>query len=300
MIFGVVFGGACLGIAILIVYFHQKKTKNIMQNIDRMLTCAIDGNFKETMFDESMLSALETKYANYLSASVLSAQNIAKEKDKIKELISDLSHQTKTPIANLLLYTELLQEEDLSADAKAYVNILHIQLEKLRFFIDALMKLSRLENGIISLSTKKEPLQPMLQAVISQFVSEAMRKNICLLIEDTEAFAQFDPKWTTEAICNLVDNAVKYTQKGSVRISVKAYELFVCICIQDTGIGISEEEHAKIFTRFYRSAHVADQEGIGIGLYLAREIIREEGGYIKVDSAYGQGSTFSVYLPAAM
>lgn len=300
MILGMVFGVVCLGISVLIVCFHQKQTKTIMQNINHMLTDAIDGNFKETTFDESLLSALEAKCANYLSASTVSAQNVAKEKDKIKELISDISHQTKTPIANLLLYTELLQEEDLSVDARAYVDILHMQSEKLRFFIDALMKLSRLESGIISLAPKKEPIQPMLQAVVSQFVSKAVQKNLRLHMEDTEAFAQFDAKWTTEALCNLVDNAVKYTQKGSILISVKAYELFACICIQDTGIGISEEEQAKIFTRFYRSEHVTDQEGVGIGLYLAREIIREEGGYIKVSSVYGQGTTFSVYLPTAM
>lgn len=296
---GIIFGMVCLLVAVWIVFRDKKEIKRIIQHMDDMLTDTIDGNFKETTFDESLLSALEAKCAYYLSASMVSAQNITMEKDKIKELISDISHQTKTPIANLLLYIELLQEETLSVDAQQYVDILHMQTEKLKFFIDALVKLSRLENGILSLAPKTEPIQPMLQDVVSQFASKAKCKNISLEAEDTVSFAQFDMKWTTEALCNIVDNAVKYTEKGTIDISVKPYEMFVRIDITDTGMGISEEEQAKIFTRFYRSEQVTDQEGVGIGLYLAREIISEEGGYIKVSSQYGQGSTFSVYLPVS-
>lgn len=296
---GVIFGIVCLLVAVWMVFRNKKETKRIIQHMDDMLTDTINGNFKEKTFDESLLSALEAKCAYYLSASTVSAQNVAMEKDKIKELISDISHQTKTPIANLLLYIELLQEETLSVDAQQYVDILHMQTEKLKFFIDALVKLSRLENGILSLAPKTEPIQPMLQDVVSQFASKAKCKGISLKMEDTESFAQFDTKWTTEALCNIVDNAVKYTEKGTIDISVRPYEMFVRIDVTDTGMGISEEEQAKIFTRFYRSEQVTDQEGVGIGLYLAREIISEEGGYIKVSSQYGQGSTFSVYLPVS-
>lgn len=105
-------------------------------------------------------------------------------------------------------------------------------------------------------------------------------------------------KWTLEAVSNIVDNAIKYTPSGgSVTICSQEYEMFVCIRIADTGIGMSEEETAKIFTRFYRSSEVSDERGVGIGLYLAREIIAKEGGYIKVSSKKGEGSVFSVFLP---
>ena len=113
----------------------------------------------------------------------------------------------------------------------------------------------------------------------------------------TDATAVFDEKWTLEALCNIVDNAIKYTVTGGISINVIVYEFFVRIDISDTGIGISDNEHEKVFSRFYRSEDTKNMEGVGIGLYLSRQIISGEGGYIKVSSVYGQGSTFSVFLP---
>ena len=110
--------------------------------------------------------------------------------------------------------------------------------------------------------------------------------------------ACFDLKWTLEALGNLIDNAIKYTETGGVTISVKAYELFVSVEVADTGIGITEEEQAKVFGRFYRSITVSDSQGVGIGLYLAREIVRQQSGYLQLVSEIGNGSVFSLYLPA--
>lgn len=257
----------------------------------------MDGSFTETAFDESKLSALETKFAHYLSASETSSHNLALEKDRINSLIADISHQTKTPIANLLLYSELLKEEELSVSARTNVEAIYSQSEKLRFLIDALVKLSRLENGIITLSPQHTSLQSMLQNITEQYSAKATEKGLSLHLQDTDISATFDPKWTTEALANIVDNAIKYTEAGTITISVTSYEMFVKIDITDTGVGISESEQPKIFTRFYRSASTREQEGIGIGLYLARQIISGEGGYIKVTSISGKGSTFSVFLP---
>lgn len=268
-----------------------------MDTINSMLDAAMDGTFSETAFDESKLSALETKFAHYLSSAETSSQNVAQEKDRIKALIADISHQTKTPIANLLLYSELLMEEALPPSAKANVDALYDQSEKLRFLIDSLVKLSRLENGIISLSPQHAALQPLLQSIAEQYVAKTAEKGLSLHLHDTDSFAMFDPKWTGEALANIVDNAIKYTEHGTITISVLSYEMFVRIDISDTGTGIPENEQPKIFARFYRSKNVQEQEGVGIGLYLARQIICGEGGYIKVTSIPGKGSTFSVFLP---
>ena len=121
---------------------------------------------------------METKFAHYLSAAEASSQNIAQEKDKIKSLIADISHQTKTPIANLLLYSELLMEETLPASAKTNVEALYKQSEKLRFLIDSLVKLSRLENGIISLAPQQAALQPLLESVVEQYAAKVSEKRI--------------------------------------------------------------------------------------------------------------------------
>lgn len=313
-----------IGIAVILLCFlaaagialwNRRKAGKTMDTIEKMLDAAMDGSFSETTFDESKLSALETKFAHYLSAAETSSRNVAKEKDRIKSLIADISHQTKTPIANLLLYSELLMEEissieeaasmeeaisteeNLPASMKANVEALYSQAEKLRFLIDSLVKLSRLENGIISLSPQRASLQPMLQGLAEQYTAKAVEKGLSLRLQNTDIYAAFDSKWTAEALANIVDNAVKYTEHGTITISAVSYEMFARIDISDTGAGIPESEQSKIFARFYRSKVVQEQEGVGIGLYLARQIISGEGGYIKVVSVPGEGSTFSVFLP---
>ena len=287
----------CFLTAAVIVFWNRRKARKTMETIEKMLDAAMAGSFSESGFDESKLSALETRFAHYLSAAETSSRNVAQEKDRIKSLIADISHQTKTPIANLLLYSELLMEEDLPPSAKANVEALYNQAEKLRFLIDSLVKLSRLENGILSLSPQPTALQPLLRGIAEQYAAKAARKGLSLQLHDTDTSAIFDMKWTAEALANVVDNAIKYTEHGVITISAVSYEMFARIDISDTGPGIPESERAKIFTRFYRSKNAGEQEGVGIGLYLARQIISCEGGYIKVASVPGKGSTFSVFLP---
>lgn len=292
--------GICLVITALVIIINHLRTKKTIDTIENMLNQAVNGDFSEKSFDETRLSSLETKFAHYLSASVVSARNVELEKDKIKSLIADISHQTKTPIANLLLYSELLLEDDtdtLSPQMRENILQLHTQSEKLQFLIDSLVKLSRLENGILQLSPQEEALNPMLELAVKDTESKAKAKGLKLILHDTDEKAYFDSKWTLEAVCNILDNAVKYTSKGSISLSVTAYEMFVRIDIKDSGIGIKEEELPKIFSRFYRSEDTKNMEGVGIGLYLSRQILSGEGGYIKVSSLYGQGSTFSVFLP---
>lgn len=294
---GWIFGLLSFLTAAAIVIWDRSRVRRTMDTIEQMLHAASAGTFTESTFDESRMSALETKFAHYLSASAVSVGNISAERDKIKTLIADISHQTKTPITNLLLYSELLKEEDIPESAKESAEALYRQSEKLHFLIDALVKLSRLENGIISLSPKRRRIQPMLQNVIGQLNSSAQSKGLFLQLLDTDASASFDLKWTAEALCNIVDNAVKYTERGGITVSVVSYEMFIRIDVADSGVGVGENEQAKIFSRFYRSGNVKDQEGVGIGLYLAREIITGEGGYIKVASKSGEGAVFSVFLP---
>lgn len=269
-----------------------------MENLNRMLDIAIQGNFTEEHFDESMLSSVENKLANYLAASTNSAKNVQAEKDKIKTLIADISHQTKTPIANILLYTQLLREQSLPEESQPCVDSLESQSRKLQSLIDALVKTSRLESGIIALRPSVGNLASVIQSAVSQLAPKAEEKGISIVAESKDADAVFDSKWTEEAIFNLLDNAVKYTPSGGeVRISVTSYELFSAVHISDTGPGIPEEEQPKVFQRFYRGMEHQNEEGVGIGLYLVRQIAEGQGGYVKVISEKGMGSTFSLYLP---
>lgn len=290
---------AAILLAAAVVIVNMYRTAKTMKTIEKMLSLAINSNFSESEFDESRLSKLETVFSHYLSSSATSSKNIEEEKKKIETLIADISHQTKTPIANLLLYSELLYEEEMSEDTKAKVDVIHNQTERLRFLIDSLVKLSRLENGIMALHPETAEINPMLSVVHEQYRRKALDKGLEFTFEPTNLSAFFDEKWTTEAICNLVDNAIKYTDKGEINISVQNYEFFTRIDIKDTGKGISEDEQAKIFSRFYRSTGSNESDGVGIGLYLTRQILSEEGGYIKVSSIVGEGSVFSVFLPNA-
>lgn len=285
-------------ICISSILLNRYKTDKLLTSLENMIDSALKGSFTEKVFDESRLSALETKFAQYLSGQTCSTQNIMHEKDSIKTLIADIdiSHQTKTPVSNILLYCELLLEDDLSENSKNNLMALYSQTKKLRFLIESLIKLSRLETGIISLSPKKQEIQPLLDKIFIQYNQKADSKDLYLNTVKTDATAVFDEKWTLEALCNIVDNAIKYTVTGGISINVIVYEFFVRIDISDTGIGISDNEHEKVFSRFYRSEKANTTEGVGIGLYLARKIITGENGYIKVSSLPEHGSTFSVFL----
>lgn len=285
-------------VAIGIVLWYRRHTKRILKSLDKMLDDVLCGEFKEAVFDESLQSSVEAKLADYLSASLVSTRNLQEEKNKIKTLIADISHQTKTPIANILLYTQLLEEQELPKESQACVDALGAQAKKLQVLIDALVKSSRLETGILSLHLIRTAIEPVLQEAVRQFSLKAAEKEITLDVEETKEFAVFDPKWTNEAICNLLDNAIKYTPNGgTVSIKVIAYDMFCRIDVSDTGVGIAESEHAKIFSRFYRGIEQQTQEGVGIGLYLTRQIAEGQGGYVKVSSKQGCGSVFSFFLP---
>ena len=275
---------------------YRIRTRKLYANLDKMLEKAMAGTLTAETFDESLHSALENKFHSYLTASETSANNVKEERSRIKELISDISHQTKTPISNILLYTELLSEQELSESGREYVRSLTAQTTKLRFLIDSLVKMSRLESGVFTLMPKYAPLASMFDKLQTQFAMPAAQKGLTLTVEPTEVSAVFDEKWTLEAVGNILDNAIKYTEQGGITIKAVSYELFSCIQISDTGIGITEEELPKIFSRFHRSPTVHDEEGVGIGLYLAREIIAREGGYIKVNSVIDKGSAFLIFL----
>lgn len=284
-------------ISVVYAIVTRIRTRRTLDSVSDMLDRAIDGEISETYFDESMTSLLESKFHEYLSSSSLSAQKIEEEKDKIKTLISDISHQTKTPIANLILYSDLLAEEDLSESSMQKVEAIRSQSEKLKFLIDALVKMSRLENGLMNYVPVVSSVDELLESITDSLSAKASLKGISISYEPTALYINSDPKWTYEAIFNIADNAVKYTHEGEVKMYATEYEMFIRIDIEDTGIGISEEDSAKVFSRFYRSREVSEEEGVGIGLCLAREIITGVGGYIRLESTPGKGSKFSVYIP---
>lgn len=279
------------------VYLTHAQMRRMMERMSQMLDEAADGSFREQYYDESLLSSMEAKMANYLLTQEVTARNLTEEKEKVKQLMADISHQTKTPVANLLLYAQMLKERELPQEESEFVQEINRQAEKLNFLIVSLVKASRLETGVFVLHPKWADVADMLEEAVMQMMPKAEKKKIAVEFVRKQFMAYFDRKWTAEAVYNILDNAVKYTPEGgSVTIEVMNTDLFVRIEIRDTGIGISENETAKIFQRFYRGASVSEQEGAGIGLFLARQIITGENGYMKVRSRKGAGTSFFVYL----
>lgn len=273
--------------------------RSTYDHLNRMLDDAIAGRFEERDYDESELSKLEVKWKRYLTSSGLSAKNLEAERTAIQSLVTDISHQTKTPLANILLYTQLLEEQPLEAPAREMVEEVRRQSEKLDFLIQSLVKTSRLETGTFHFDPRKQEAEGLIRRVTELAKAKAEAKEMEIKIKGAEnAIASFDEKWTAEALFNIVDNAVKYAPAGTqIEIRMIPYEMFLCIEVRDQGIGIEEEEIPKIFGRFYRGKNVRSEEGVGIGLYLSRQIIEGQGGYMKVISKPGKGSRFQVFLP---
>lgn len=280
-----------------------------LDRLDHMLDEAIAGTFEESDYDESKLSKVECKWKQFLGASVLSRENVEKEKNRVKELVSDISHQTKTPMANIRLYTELLkeklkadelglEEDELRQESLKMLAEIDRQVEKLGFLIQSLTKMSRLESNIVEVKPKRQSISELLDAVIGDVLPKAGQKNVEIVNTYTgSGTAYYDRKWTKEALGNIVDNAVKYSPSGSrVVLTVTEYELYATVSVKDFGQGIRETDTARIFQRFYRAKEVHEEDGVGIGLYLAREIIRRENGYIKVKPGAGKGAEFILYL----
>ena len=245
---------------------------------------------KQTIEEESLFYKINYRLGRLYEVMQENKNNIAKERADLQELISDISHQVKTPIANLkMINNTLLENEVPPQKQKEFLTAQASQLDKLDFLMQAMIKTSRLETGVISLDQKQQPVYDTLATALGWILFNAEKKQIDVQVECPEHLdARHDRKWTSEALFNILDNAVKYTPAGGqIRVSVEGWEMYVKINIADTGIGISEQHQGTIFKRFYREDAVHDVEGIGIGLYLAREIMTLQEGYIRVASEIG-------------
>lgn len=284
-------------------YRLKREIYSFSDRLERCIDAMLSGKTAEEpggSEGDSLWSKTYDKLQKLYTVWTQKSQENIDEKKKIKELISDISHQTKIPVSNMKIYLELMQEEkQISEKGRGFLTRLEEQTDKLDFLLQSLVKMSRLETGVIEIHSKKRNLYETIALAVAAIVPKAEKKSIHLHVECEEEIAVcHDRKWTEEAVFNILDNAVKYTGKGGrVGISVCVQDMFTKISIKDSGKGILPQRQAQIFSRFYREPEVYDQEGIGVGLYLAREIITLQNGYIEVHSEPGQGADFQIYLP---
>lgn len=273
-------------------------TSDLCKTLDNM----IDGKEEPEIIDdrETLLARINHRLSRLYQIMQENRRRVDEERQELQTLVSDISHQVKTPVSNLKMVTDTLLTRPVSeAERIEFLRGICNQTDKLDFLFQALVKTSRLETGVIQLEKKDGRLFETVAQAMSGIVYAAEKKQISVSVDCPENLTiSHDSKWTAEALFNLLDNAVKYTPTGGkIAVSVKQWEMYVEIKVTDTGKGISESNQAAIFRRFYREEEVHEQPGVGIGLYLAREIVTRQGGYIKVVSAPKKGSEFSIMLP---
>lgn len=296
------FSGVLILFALLLLldFLHNRYNDDLLEQITLLIEALVEQQERQIFSEAEDTLTARLQHQLLKLRNILTAQNqmLAQEKEQIKTLISDISHQIKTPIAAANTFAELLSDGELSAEERTeYITTLQMSLGKLTFLTNSLIKLSRLESGIIRLKPEKNSLNEIVLQAVKTVYAKAKEKGILITFECDQTFeAVLDFNWTAEAISNVIDNAVKYTpQGGFVRLQITEYPSFLRLDISDSGVGIPEEEQAKIFGRFYRGKQSVGTDGVGIGLYLTREIINKQNGYMKVSSDEN-GSTFSMFL----
>lgn len=280
----------------------RKRTVAVLDKLSQMVQSIINGHVREEfpVSEDNLLSKLQDQVLKL--SGILRMQKIRykEEGEEMKSLITDITHQLRTPLANLNMYNGLLTDEKLPFDKRMeFAWVMRDQTAKLTWLMDSLVKMSRLESGIIEIRAERRNIVDTVLAAIKTAFPTADEKGVEISFEGRQAIELLhDAKWTGEAIGNVLDNAIKYTPAdGKIMVSVERYEMFARIDVADNGRGIPEQELAKVFQRFFRGASSSDTQGVGIGLYLARKIVTEQGGYMKASSEEGKGSVFSLFMP---
>lgn len=287
-------------IAIAGLMSTRRQSRQLLERLATNLDTALKGELIETQYDEHYASAIEEKMNRFLTTAQHQAHQASITKEQVQSLVSNIAHQTKTPLTNVLLYCQLLSEKPLTTEEMALAKQIEQQSTKLAFFLDSLVKTSYLESQLVQVEKKVNDIKTLIDHSIDSVTQQAAAKTITIDYLGDGGTAVFDEKWTSEALVNVLDNAIKYSPANShINLTVVYYEFFCCITVADQGFGIPENEHAQIFERFYRSSAVRHLDGLGIGLYLTRAILTEQGGYITVSSNADQGAIFSLYLPLA-
>ncbi len=273
-------------------------TDGVCQTIDSMMQG--ETTPRVIFDDDTLLDRINHQLNRLYQMLQTGKKTIEAQRTDLQGMISDISHQVKTPTTNLKIAAATLLEQELPRGQQIeYLQSMNVQLDKLDFLMSAMVKSSRLETGVIVLEKQQVPIYETLAAALGSIFLKAEEKHLQVTVDCPDnLLVPHDPKWTAEALFNILENAVKYTPAGGIiRVAVVRWEVHTKIDITDTGRGIPESAQGAIFKRFYREPEVHNMEGIGIGLYLTREIISKQGGHIKVTSAAGKGATFTIFLP---
>ena len=272
-----------------------------MEELSEALESLINGNDPglEGLNDDTLPSKVKNQIQRLGDKMRGQEQALQKEREEIRGLIADMAHQLRTPLANMESYLTLLQNgEGDEEDREFCMQAILESEEKIRFLTEGFIRMARLENGIIQIRKEQGKLQETILAGILQVRAGAEEKSITVRLEmDEELEVSHDPRWLGEAVYNLLDNSVKYSPEYSeIVVTAEKNEMFLRIEVRDQGIGIDEGEESLVFRRFYRGNRASGSQGVGLGLYLAREIVMRHGGFMKL-KRLEPGLSAGIWLP---
>ena len=288
-------GGAILAVG----YSYFKKQNQVMEQAVSQLQAYLDGdhNARIECDEEGELYRLFHTVNSMAAVLNAHADNELREKEFLKNTISDISHQLKTPLAALNIYNGLLQDGDMELSAvKEFADLSEQELDRIEILVQNLLKITKLDAGAIVLEKATENVADMMRDIELHFAYRARQEKKEIILSGSDHLSLFcDRDWLNEAIDNIVKNAFDHTESGAtIRVAWKELPSGVQIVITDNGCGIHPEDIHHIFKRFYRSRFSKDKQGIGLGLPLAKAIVEAHNGTIEVDSELGIGTTFTM------
>ncbi|OUQ49096.1 sensor histidine kinase [Lachnoclostridium sp. An118] len=287
--------GAVLGAgasSALVLYIQRRRRAAELEELAGLVRDVLDDREIEEKAagEETLYGRIEHMLVRIQRMNRGRQEELTESRSRVQKLITEIAHQMRTPLANGGTYLELLEgelseREDPVADpVPMYLEALRSSQEKLRFLTEEFIRISRLENNIIRIRKEERDIAGTIGDALAQVRPMAEEKGVRISEHLPEGLScPHDPGWFGEALWNVLDNAVKYSQEGG-RIWVEASrgELYLTIRVADEGIGIDEGEEARVFQRFYRGRRTASYEGLGVGLYLAREITARHGGFMEI------------------
>jgi len=284
----------------LFIFFVRQDRK--LEKANRSIISFMHGN-KDIRFSDNEEGIVSQLFSSIDVMSTSLTAHITKEKQTkefLKNTISDISHQLKTPLTALKMYNEIIQEEKTNNGVVDSFTIKSSnQLERMEYLIQNLLKLARLDADAIELAKSNCLMKDLLECIVIGFSTRAKSENKSIMLMcNSYILLNCDGDWILEAISNIIKNALDHTASGNeVQILCKETPVLICITIKDNGSGIHPEDIHYIFKRFYRSRFSKDKDGIGIGLTLAKTIVEKHGGSIMVESTLNQGTTFYLTFP---
>lgn len=292
-------GALCLLLGLFVTAVFLVYTKKRYQKINELnnyLSLVCSGNYDLNINEntEGELSILKNNLYKVITILQTQKEKLAKDKTSLAESLADISHQIKTPLTSIMMMTDLLKDESNEAKRAEFLSIIETQLDKMKWLIITLLKLSKLDAGTIELKSEKQSVKDVINESLTPFLIALEFKNIRLENTANDFVFNGDKNWSIEAFGNIIKNCIEHTDNGgTLSITSGSTNIYDSIFISDNGCGISKEDLPHIFERFYYGKN-SSKNSIGIGLALAKTIFEKQKAVIKVNSTLGVGTTFEV------